>query len=133
VRAREEAEKAREEAKAALAARDDADARAKSVAAETAETFAAERRTLQANVVSWETRAREAEDRLREALRVSPLRRRKAPPSPPPWRLASRKRREPWRRWSSPGSPSRDVSCRRIGAKSPRAPPPPPPRRRGNS
>ena len=71
VRAREEAENAREEAKAALAARDDADARAKSVAAETAETFAAERRTLQANVVSWETRAREAEDRLREALRVS--------------------------------------------------------------
>ena len=70
VRAREEAEKAREEAKAALA---DADARAR-VAAEkkTAETFAAERSTLQANVATWETRAREAEDRLREALRVSP-------------------------------------------------------------
>ena len=65
VRARERAETALAEAETALAKREDAE---KTRDAVSAAAFEAERKTLAANAVSAETRAREAEDRC-EALR----------------------------------------------------------------
>jgi len=66
VRARERAETALAEAETALAEREDAE---KTRDAVSAAAFEAERKTLAANAVSAETRAREAEDRCEAALR----------------------------------------------------------------